>query len=78
MGGEYFLLPILSAEEGFFSVILGGGFGWLTAQHGLAIDNVVEVRVEQCACFEVPDNFSFIGHLGHCIWRNSDREFNRQ
>ena len=38
--------PVLSTDEKFFSVILGGGYGGFTAQHGLAIDNLVEVRVE--------------------------------
>ena len=72
------MLPILSTEEGSFSVILGGGFGWLTAQHGLAIDNLVEVRVERATALCVPNISSFIGHFDHCIWRNSDRECNHK
>jgi len=27
------------------SLLLGGGFGFLTGQHGLVIDNLLEVRL---------------------------------
>ena len=30
--------------HGIQSLLLGGGFGFLTGQHGLVIDNLVEVH----------------------------------
>ena len=28
----------------YFSLLLGGGYGFLTGEHGLAVDNLVKVR----------------------------------
>ena len=50
------------------SLLLGGGFGFLTGQHGLVIDNLVQVRHSFLPeCVAVFDKL-YVGYYCHSEW----------
>jgi hypothetical protein len=49
------------------SLLLGGGFGYLTGQHGLVIDNLLQVRHSLVTALQYLDN-SYGGHYCYREW----------
>jgi hypothetical protein len=52
---------------GIQSLLLGGGFGFLTGQHGLVIDNLLQVR-----SLASPDRLSDDSYIGYYRYREWD------
>jgi len=55
------------------SLLLGGGFGFLTGQHGLVIDNLLRVRhffLSHLNALQYLDE-SYVGYYCHGEWDHS-------
>jgi len=57
--------------HGIQSLLLGGGFGFLTGQHGYVIDNLLQVR-----CYSFPPRWAALYHIDNSyVGHYRDREW---
>jgi hypothetical protein len=63
---------MIAMTHGIQSLLLGGGFGFLTGQHGLVIDNLLQARYHHLSLRQTALCHINNSYVGFCRYREWD------